>query len=90
MSLRSTKLGIKRNYYILETKDILNRILKKWFLIKVHFTWVSSHIGIYGNEEVDSIPKSATLGPSSESMNIPFTDYFEQYKKLLGKNQILS
>ena len=40
-----------------------------------------AYIGIYGNEEADSVAKSTTLGPSSEPINIPFTDYFEQYKK---------
>ena len=60
--------------------------------IIIKFFWVPSHIGIIGNETADSLAKSATIVPLSEQIDIPFSDYFEIFKKqaTISTNQFIT
>lgn len=80
-SLQSLKTGIRTNSYILEIKKKYNIFLKENTNSFIKFYWIPSHIGIRGNEDADRLAKDATSSATSDITQIPFTDFYEQFRK---------
>lgn len=78
--LATPQINIRINKFILE-------IRKKYFdhsrvspANSTQFIWVSSHVGVGGNEEADRLAKSATREIGMvDGMNVPFTDFEEKF-----------
>lgn len=52
--------------------------------IYVNICWIPSHVGIDGNERVDSMAKEAAMTGSLMNIGIPYTDLVVNYLRLLG------
>ena len=50
---------------------------------RVTFCWVPAHVGIRGNESVDSLARSAATTSSSSSIPLPVADYFPLFHSFL-------
>ena len=80
-SLQYNKFSIKTNKYIFEVrKKYLEFTLNNTNNIK--FFWVPAHYGLTGNEQADHLDKNATNNLKPEIQSAPFSDFFEQFKKL--------
>ncbi|XP_024947841.1 uncharacterized protein LOC112495454 [Cephus cinctus] len=80
-NLINSQFCIRKNYYILKTKEIYNNISLTSPNKSVKFYWVPSHFGIEGNEAADVLAKSFTNKINVDECNIPYTDFFEVFKK---------
>lgn len=49
----------------------------------ISFCWVPSHVGIFGNERVDELARTAPLLGRSSSLNLPVSDYYPLFKSFL-------
>ena len=49
----------------------------------VCFCWIPSHVGIPGNEQVDSLARTASLSGRPSSPNLPVSDYYPPFKSFL-------
>ena len=77
-SFQTNKLNIKFNPYLLQAKlKYLEFQKKSTNNCCINFIWVPSHIGIEGNEDADSLAKSATLLTYDNHIRIPHTDFQE-------------
>ena len=47
----------------------------------IEYFWIPSHSGIIGNEMADKITKEASELIQETEIILPFSDYFESYKK---------
>ena len=79
-SLNSNKSSIRINPYIPEVKDKFCKYINQKNNYGIEFIWIPAHIGIYGNEEVDKLAKTATINQPEPVLFIPFSDYKQLYK----------
>lgn len=80
-SLNTIKWNIKTSSIIFQIKKTYNFIVENNPNQTIKFFWIPSHIGINGNETADVNAKLATESEPLDSIQIPFTDYYEYYKK---------
>lgn len=81
-SLKSNYISIKTNFYIFEIRrKYIEFHTANQNNSTVKFFWVPSHIGVGGNEEADSLAKSATLDEPLSDWKVPFTDMYESFGK---------
>lgn len=66
---------------VLEIQDWLFRLSVRHK--SVCFCWVPSHVGIPGNERVDSLARSAPLLGRLNSRSLPVSDYYPAFKTFL-------
>lgn len=66
---------------VCEIQDWLFRISAR--RKSICFCWVPSHIGITGNERVDSIARSVPVKRCPQIIKVPVSDYYPVFKSLL-------
>ena len=52
----------------------------------IEYIWIPAHIGIYGNEAVDKLAKTATINQPELVLFVPFSDYKQLYKDKAALN----
>ena len=83
LSLQSHNFSFTTNPHILEIKNKYVCFKRKNPNYNITFCWLPSHQGLIGNERADEVAKNATLnGTLIETEIIPFTDFYEMYKKI--------
>lgn len=86
-SLQSVKHAPTTNPHIYEIKRKYNEYLVNNIGYSIRFFWIPSHIGIVGNKTAGRIAKMTTAIDEDDTAIIPFTDYYEQFRKNM-KTQI--
>lgn len=80
-TLQSAKLNIKTNSHIFEIKQKYNEFKKRNANShSITLYWIPAHKGIKGNDEADSLAKSAARSALIDSVKVPYTDFYEGFK----------
>ena len=65
--------------------QLLNRLEILSKTKEIELCWILSHIGIKGNDQADSAPKTAWKMPIDKSFKMTYTDLKTEIKKNLPK-----
>ena len=79
-ALLNNKQNIKNNKNILEIRQKFIDFSQNNSNNSIKFFWIPAHFGIEGNEQADILAKQAT-NHDSEIKHLPYTDFFENFKK---------
>ena len=75
----------KMSYSILWIKELAWKLSQREIDIKLY--WISAHVGIKFNEEVDRGAKEVITVGSETQLLLPYTDLFQKFKAELKKEQ---
>lgn len=79
-ALKTNKLSVYHNPYILEARNLECWKLITLFNINIFFIWIPSHWGFIGNEIVDLLAKHGALERAEKHIRVPFQDLISIFK----------
>jgi len=75
-ALSSSSFKSCNNYLIPLIRDKYHSLVQGG--ISIRFAWIPSHLGIPGNERVDSFAKQAAFSGRKPKFKVPFSDFFSR------------